>query len=105
MTATHTPRARHTDPSTSHAAAASVKNTTLTQQRILQVLEASGPMTDEQIATAYTRSFPQQPVSPSGLRTRRSEMARRGLIQQAEGALDIGTTAAGRRSKLWERKD
>lgn len=88
-----TPRARNTDRSTSHEAAASVRNVTKTQEAIIDCF--AGPssgsprrrfMTDVDLAVIYqgrvnSGSHPNYPrVSDSGLRTRRKELEDRGYI-------------------------
>jgi hypothetical protein len=68
--------ARWGDPDTSHDAAESVGALTATRAAILEVLDTYGPLTDEEIARLY-----QGPrASPSGLRTRRSELVRAGKV-------------------------
>ena len=78
-------RARRTDPSTSHDAAASVTSLTDKQAAVLEILRRlGGQATDHTIERRYEAShdfeegFPRQ--SSSGLRTRRSELVARGLI-------------------------
>lgn len=77
------PRARRTDPQTSHDAADKVKHITRVQTVILLILWAKGPMTDPQIAEHYheqvaSGSAPNH--SESGLRTRRKELVDSGYI-------------------------
>jgi hypothetical protein len=96
------PKARNTDPTTSHQAAASVTVDTITstQARILDALQANGPMTDEELCqdiAATTAS----PVSVSGIRTRRSELVTAGRI------IDTGRrqpTRTGRKAIVWGLK-
>lgn len=102
MTTTQKPRARLTDPETSHTAAASVRGITDTQALILSALEEHGPLTDEGIAEVLATHHPRRSFSPSGLRTRRKELQRLGRIRAAEQPLSVGTTRSGRPSKLWE---
>ena len=70
--------ARSTDPSTSHAAAASLEPETITalRARVLLELRRRGPMDDTQLVAAI------QPegYSPSGIRTRRSELVDQGHV-------------------------
>lgn len=94
--------ARRTDPETSHAAARSVADLTGKQQAVLDLLRASGPMTDEQLIDAYRQSaglssalWPEQ--SESGIRTRRSELARRGLVE----SVGTASTRSGRTCRVW----
>jgi hypothetical protein len=96
------PRARRTDRGTSHAAARSVRNQTETHARILYVLEAGGPATDEQIADRYNHAsgfYGWPPVSPSGLRSRRAELVALGSIRDTGHR---GKTASGRSCTVWD---
>lgn len=99
------PVARSSDPATSHEAAQSIPTETmrLRQKAIVLLLRSTGPQTDEGIADAYGFArgrvpdrFPSQ--SPSGLRTRRSELTHAGHV------IDTGErrrTKAGRWSIVW----
>ena len=92
-------KARNTDPHTSHAAAASVTQETLTQTQtlVLQTLQTHGPMTDEQLCMRIADDQ-QSPVSVSGVRTRRSELAAAGRV------VDTGKrvpTRTGRQAIVW----
>jgi hypothetical protein len=88
------PAARTTDPYTSHEAAKSVNNVTATQQAIMQLLQK--PMTDEQLVKAYQAGdYPA--ASEPGIRTRRSELARKGLLVIVTSSL----TASGRKARVW----
>jgi hypothetical protein len=69
--------ARNTDPETSHRAAEGILRLTERRAAVLETLRRIGPATDERLAMAY-RGIPQ---SPSGLRTRRSELCRMGLVR------------------------
>jgi hypothetical protein len=110
-----TPRARRTDPATSHEAAASIKGLTEKQRAVYTVLSDYGPMTDEQLAEQYEKlrwpaAFPLQ--SPSGLRTRRRELADRNLVreqrypdndlQEHAGELVRVKMSTGRLAQVWE---
>ncbi len=98
--------ARRTDPDTSHAAAASVKELTKKQKAVLAILrvltESMGGATDEQIADAYQTNLPWERLpeqSDSGLRTRRSELVRKGVV------VDSGErrrNRAGRQCAVWK---
>lgn len=94
----YTAAARAGDPETSHEAARSVKNAAGVRARILDILGGYGPCTDEEISDVYDPydSFP--PVSPSGLRTRRSELVDDGQV------VDSGVRRplrSGRRAIVW----
>jgi len=96
MTLFDSPTARPTDPATSHEAASSVRNVRESQQLILWYLVNIGPKTDEDI---YEYAMVQKAMSPSGARTRRSELVRQGLV------VDSGErrkTKAGRQTIVWK---
>jgi hypothetical protein len=89
------PRARRYDPSTSHEAAASVNNVRESQLYILRLLRSRGPSTDEEL----WRCIPNNIISVSGARSRRSELVGLGLVK------DSGIrrkTKANRQTIVWE---
>lgn len=89
--------ARWSDPPTSHEAARSVISIRESQQFILSILQAEGPLNDEGIFAAVVRRG--RKISTSGCRTRRSELCRLGLVK------DSGKCArmlSGRWSVIWE---
>lgn len=99
------PRARRTDPLTSHQAAQSVSEKTLTtvKKGILKLL-AQKPMCDETLFDEYctwacgNADFGQRFPSPSGLRSRRSELVDEGLV------IDSGQRVkmrSGRNAIVW----
>lgn len=94
------PFARTADPYTSHEAAKSVTKVTETQQAILQLLQT--PMTDEQLVNAYLAgaflegTYPE--ASESGIRSRRAELARKGLVVIVTTSL----TSTGRKARVWK---
>jgi len=97
----HVPEARRTDPDTSHQAAEQVDRIRAADLRdwITHRLENVGPETDEELYTAAMWEFGDI-VTPSGLRTRRSELVKEGLIEYQ------GHTRAlrsGRQGRLWQR--
>lgn len=96
------PHARNTDTHTSHEAAASVENLTLVQSIVLALL--AEPMTDEELVERYTALFQSAGnipgASQSGIRTRRSELAERGLVE----IVDHSRTRSGRRAHVWQMK-
>jgi hypothetical protein len=86
--------ARFSDPATSHEAAASVK-VRESQQKVMGLLKL-GPATDEALANRAMQHGIR--ISPSGLRTRRSELVALSLV------VDSGvrvTTANGRKAIVW----
>ena len=89
------PAARNSDPHTSHEAAASVRGLRETQHMVLSVL-AAGPATDEEIAERLASMG--AVVSPSGARTRRSELVRAGLVVDTGERL---LTRSRRRTIVW----
>lgn len=99
---TSQPRARVTDPSTSHSAAASVLNVTETQYAILLLLDETA-LTDAELVEAYHQAWFRDPelfprASDSGIRSRRAELVALGLVR------DTGQrrlTPSGRRAIVW----
>ena len=101
------PRARTTDPDTSHEAAKSVDDLTAKQMAVYDVMLRIGPATDERIRQAYeirhkqgfSDLYPKQ--SESGLRTRRSELVKAGFVFDTGGRESMST---GRMAILWKAK-
>lgn len=103
------PNARTSDPTTSHEAARSVWEPTIVQQHVLDILEhekvtgnAAGLDNDE-IYQAYVRNGRLHGwvvPSPESVRSRRSELEKRGLI---EFTGLYGLSASGRRTQKWGR--
>src|SRR3954452_6198031 len=99
--------ARRTDPQTSHDAARSVKNLGHDQARVLALIRDGGPMTDEDIwqQHVYRREampFTWKPMSVSGMRTRRGELVRLGLVEKHDAE---GLTRTGRACIRWVAVD
>lgn len=97
--------ARRTDPQHSHDAARSVVNLGRTREAILDILRRLGPLSDEGIADRYELDMLHgrfEPCSPSGLRSRRSELVRMGFV--CDSGL-TGKTAAGRACTIWKLAD
>ena len=94
-------------PETSYKAAASVVNLGRTRDAILSVLRDYGWQTDEEIADVYSfrhylgRPFDYPKVSPSGLRSRRSELVKLGLVCDSG---QRAKTQSGRESIVWSVK-
>jgi hypothetical protein len=88
--------ARNSDPWTSHQAAASVKDIRASQQIILDVLKAYGPLNDGEIFSVLNNGGVK--MSLSGARTRRKELTDMGFV------VDTGHrafTPANRRTIVW----
>ena len=90
------PIARTSDPATSWKAATSVKKKTINtaMRTILSALSMS-PLTDEEL---HDNHAPFHKVSPSGLRTRRNELLKAGLIVSC----GEGKTKSGRSCHKWQ---
>ncbi len=85
MTDTIELNARKRDPKTSHDAAKSISDRALraTQKAVLAAFEQFGPLSDTELVQAYQRwyktaGWPLQ--SDSGIRTRRKELVKRGVL-------------------------
>lgn len=90
--------ARNSDLFTSHEAAKSVKNISLTQQTILSLLKR--PMADEELIHHYQvrmRLGNAPRASDSGIRSRRAELVRLGLVIP----VDVGRTVSNRKTLIW----
>jgi hypothetical protein len=95
-----TAKARKTDPSTSHDAAASVDNITKTQEYVLKALRR--PRADVELVEAY-RAFKTAPrASESGIRSRRAELVDRGLVVDTGRRVRLDS---GRFAIVWGRND
>lgn len=96
------PIARSSDPETSHEAAESVTHVRRSQAAVLGVLAFLGPSTDNELISDYEEGIakyglPQQ--SPSGIRTRRAELVRDGLVKDSGKRTWL---PSGRRAIVWE---
>ena len=89
-------KARHSDPDTSHDAARSLSAGKLraSQKAVLGHFRKFGPMTDTDLVNVYVGS----PQSRSGLRTRRSELVDRGLVEDTGARKKLPT---GRNAIVW----
>jgi hypothetical protein len=93
-------RARNTDPVTSHLAAESVGDVTRTQEYILKALRKA--RTDVELVEAYTNLRTAPRASESGIRSRRAELVRKGLV------IDTGKRVrldSGRYAIVWGRSN
>lgn len=87
--------ARRDDPETSVAAAASVERIRESQRVILDTLRLYGPLSDEGIWHELPDDFD---ISPSGARTRRSELVGKGLVRDSGRRERL---ASGRLAVVW----
>jgi hypothetical protein len=97
--------ARAQDPDTSHAAAASVRHISESQQHILRLFRLYGPMTDEQLLAKHRewqRRYGDPLMSDSGVRTRRSELVVLGRVRDSGKRERLST---GRKAIVWEVTD
>jgi hypothetical protein len=91
--------ARNSDPITSHKAAATVVNIGPVREKIIHIL-TNCPRSDEQIAERYffcVEKFGWPKCSPSGLRSRRSELVSMGFVESC----GTGKTLSGRDCQIW----
>lgn len=99
------PLARNTDPQTSHDAPGSKEQRQTVRDAVLKIFEHYQHLTDEELVSVYIADravlgFPSS--SPSGIRTRRSELVAQGLIE-LDGRIRI--TQSGRRALVWKLAD
>lgn len=95
------PRARRTDPHTSHLAARSVAGTlTDTQEMVYRFLRSFGPAADHVWIPALKRDLVCS-ASEQSLRSRRGELAKAGWVRVAPGHLEV-RTPRGRLAIVWE---
>lgn len=95
------PRARRTDPQTSHDAADKVEHISRVQTVILLILWTRGPMTDPQIEEHYNSRVADGTApmhSGSGLRTRRKELVDKGHIKATGRKVKLDS---GRYATVW----
>lgn len=89
-------RARNTDPITSHLAGASVKDVTKTQEYVLKALRRS--RTDVELVEAYNNLKTAPRASESGIRSRRAELVRKGLVVDTGKRVRL---SSGRYAIVW----
>lgn len=93
------PHARGTDPLTSHLAAESISNGELAKTQILVVsCLAGGPMPDFELVEMFQTLFPAV-ASESGIRTRRAELVKLGLVVDTGDKVKIPDS--GRLAIVW----
>lgn len=81
------PRARRTDPATSHEAGEKVSKLRASQARVLSMFKLYGDMHDKQLMDYLhdaEKAAGLKPMSPSGVRSRRSELARPNMERLSE---------------------
>jgi len=91
-------KTRATAAKTSQKAAASVQRMTRKRQDVMATFRRFGALTDEQLVSVYSSMDDVTDQSDSGLRTRRNELVRMGLLA------DTGQTRpirSGRQAILW----
>lgn len=95
--------ARRNDPATAHQAADSVQNINETKGCILYLLQ--DPMTDQELVQRYKEAehswLGTPPASESGIRSRRAELVKAGLV------FDTGqrrVLPSGRKAIVWGTK-
>lgn len=93
-------RARNTDPITSHLAGASVGDVTKTQQYVLRALRRS--RTDVELVEAYNSLKTAPRASESGIRSRRAELVRKGLVVDTGRRVRLDS---GRYAIVWGRSN
>ena len=91
-------RARDTDPETSHQAAESVGEITLTQSFVMRVLRR--PRVDVELVKAYQAMRTAPRASESGIRSRRAELVRLGFVRDSGRRVCL---ESGRMAIVWER--
>jgi hypothetical protein len=94
-------RARWSDPQTSREAASRVTQDKLTQtqERILHLVRMHGPLTDEALIDLYRHIWPESKTSEQSIRSRRSELSRRGLLLIVPDKQ--GVTKLGGKCRIW----
>lgn len=91
-------RARRRDPQTSHEVAARLGNVTAAQQRIVDLIEEIGPVTDSELeAHAKARNWPK--AGKTYYRRRRSELKQFGLLAPSG---QRRKNLAGNTETVWE---
>ena len=92
-----TRKARKTDPITSHLAAASATEESLTriEKYVYQIFSTGLHLLDEELVQIFTGNG--YPGSPQGIRTARAELARMGKLKE----IGIGKTKYGRKARVW----
>lgn len=98
------PKARISDPETSHEAAASLDPTKLSELMIaiIQITREAGKITDGDLISKYyeySQIFGWEVYEPQTIRSRRSDLVKAGKI---EFSGEYGITRSGRRTRMWK---
>lgn len=99
-----TPRARNSDPETSHEAAKSVRNVGPIHEAILYVLRIHPELTDEQLVGWYKADLAAgwlPKASDSSIRSRRKELAVLGRVVE----VGLRRLSSGRNGRVWKLAD
>lgn len=94
--ATRAASARSADPRTSKAAAASVRGLAASHRRILALFERYGDMTDETLGKLLDELAAEKiapKMSPSGIRSRRSDLSKPNMRRLDQIAVDLACGA------------
>jgi len=97
-----TARARSTDLATSHGAAASVKDITKVQARVLALFHYLGPMTDYELCHHFrlmVEAGDYPPATDQSIRSRRAELV---AALRLRATTAVAYTLHGRRATVWE---
>ena len=93
-----TPKARTSNPETSHQAAASVKHLTQTKLFVLKAL--SKPRHDNEMVRIY-RAYKTSPMaSDQGIKSRRAELVAEGFVEDSGKRVVL---PSGRKSIVWRK--
>jgi hypothetical protein len=93
-------KARNTDPITSHLAAESVRDVTATQEYVLKALRKA--RTDVELVEAYNSLKTAPRASESGIRSRRAELVRKGMVFDTGRRVRLDS---GRYAIVWGRSN
>ena len=93
-------KARNTDPITSHLAAESVRDVTATQEYVLKALRKA--RTDFELVQAYNSLKTAPRASESGIRSRRAELVRKGMVVDTGRRVRLDS---GRYAIVWGRSN
>ena len=92
------PNTRTTDPETSHEAEKSVSKLAESYGIILDIFRKHGPMNDESLVEYWNTESPKY-GSPSGIRSRRSELVAAGRLEDSGDRIKM---RSGRASIVWK---